>query len=260
MTKLPTSCQPQLLFAHCHQRYKECWNQCWEDWHSSYPVIASKMWLHRQSVGKVSIGLSSRLEHLYWVAARGNAIHIVAQRTRDRVADFNTLETYANYCIGLVLIGSAAARRSRGLTSSQDEARLFRCESQYGAFWRFLAIVQAGGITLDAALGKRLFDGATVRTQTEQNALSESNLPIKFSVFRALDGFTVHSPGLTQQALIESFVRDVVISLLPSFLLNRTVPKIFGYVSAIECAVLAQIVGLCPSWHDCSFHSVWPTP
>ena len=169
--------------------------------------------------------LIERLEHLYWVAARGNAIHIVAQKTRDRVADFNTLETYANYCIGLVLIGSAAARRSRGLTSSQDEARLFRCESQYGAFWRFLAIIQAGGITLDAALGKRLFDGATVRTQTERDALSESNLPIKFSVFRALDGFTVHSPDLTQQALIESFVRDVVISILPSLLLQSDSPE-----------------------------------
>ena len=168
--------------------------------------------------------LIERLEQLYWGAARGNAIHVVAQRTRARAASDNTLERYANYCTGLLLIGSAAARRRRELTTSSDTERLFRCESQYGVFWRFLAIIQAGGVTLDDALGKRLFDGATVRigAGNEQVTLSEGNLPVKFSVFTTLDGFNVQIERLTERALVEAFVQDAVWDPLPGVLQSRS--------------------------------------
>ena len=161
--------------------------------------------------------LVERLEQLYWGAARGKAIHVVAQKTRDRVASDNTLETYANYCIGLVLIGSAAARRTHGLIPPPQVGRLFHCESQYGVFWRFLAIIQAGGITLDYAFGRRLFDGATVRIGVgeKQVTVSEQNLPVKFFVFDTLDGFNVHTADLAEQAVLEAIVLDAVWSALP---------------------------------------------
>ena len=156
-----------------------------------------------------------RMEELYRVATRGAAIRSVTQKTQERSSEVNPLETYANYCAGTALLGSAGARRLMAIAGEDQEKQFFHCEAQSGLFWRFLAILQAGGITLDHSLGYRLFNGATLHIPgTQGGTASELDYPLSFSALRSLDGFKVRGDRRVRAVVTQVGILQMYRSML----------------------------------------------
>jgi hypothetical protein len=159
--------------------------------------------------------LIDRLEGLYIHSTNGGPLTAVASVGIRSPLVASALEAYANYCVGIVLLGSAAARRLRGLQGDGEADRYFQCEPFAGAIWRFLAIVQAGGVVLDGILGQRLFEGATIIRSTEIDSgnaaiKDESDLAFKPSVLEPLQGFLLRGPKLAGALSTERAMRDIL--------------------------------------------------
>lgn len=132
--------------------------------------------------------LLERFERLYTAAVGGDALATVSTETRGHHIVTSPLEAYANHCLGVVLIGAAAARRLSTLNKAANEPpTFFQYEQRPGLFWRFMSIIQAGGIAIDRPLAIRLFEGASVKTA--RGGLSDLSFPINFAYFDFLDSY-----------------------------------------------------------------------
>lgn len=106
------------------------------------------------------------------------------------------LEGYANYLVGLALIGCAAA----GQLSTEESERRFLAEPEPGALWRFLGLSNAGGISFDERLGARLFPRMSVRIGKEDR-LEDISVPWKLYVLDHTDGFRSEISHATERML-----------------------------------------------------------
>jgi hypothetical protein len=151
--------------------------------------------------------LIDRFERLYIAAVGGEPITAIGAKARAAFLAPGPLEAYANYCLGLLLLGSAAARR----VELDGGSALFSCDPQPGMFWRFVSIVQLGGISISAPLAERLFIGASVQ-RAGQEALRDVDFPVSFVGFEKLAGYE----GTVSRAAISAAVENMVLLLLSS--------------------------------------------
>jgi len=127
----------------------------------------------------------------------------------------SVLEAQANYLVGLVLLGTAAAGQ---LTSDKPSTR-FNAEPEQGALWRFLALSHAGGITIDQPLAKRIFPRMSVRREDE--TVGDVSLPWKLYLMENIDGFQSDVPPATEMALRASKFAVEMLVLLVLVLRDR---------------------------------------
>jgi hypothetical protein len=136
---------------------------------------------------------------------RGGSLQAVSSLRLKAPLITSALEAYANYCIGIVLLGAAAARRLQAIPKPGEDKRHFQCEPFVGAIWRLVAIAQAGGITLDVSLGSRLLEGATVGEPSTPatEVMSEGNYPLKLNTFAPLTGFSLRARKVAADVVLE---------------------------------------------------------
>lgn len=129
-----------------------------------------------------------RFEALLEALLQGEAVDTVNLSTKNKPLVRSPFEAYANYCLGLIIIGSSAARQV-GM-SADGQSTFFQAEQTRGAFWRCLSILQAGGITIDKALGDRILPGLTVKNPNlKDNSVGDLTLPFKLGELARIDGY-----------------------------------------------------------------------
>ena len=129
-----------------------------------------------------------RFEALLEALLQGEAVDTVNLSTKNKPLVRSPFEAFANYCLGLLIIGCSAARQVG--KSADGQSTFFQAEQTRGAFWRCLSILQAGGITIDKALADRILSGLTVRNNTiKDNSVGDLTLPFKLGELARIDGY-----------------------------------------------------------------------
>lgn len=129
-----------------------------------------------------------RFEKLYDPFLRGRSLGMISDRTRGKSLISSPLEAYANYCAGLLIIGTASARQLSAFRTTAEEPRHLNGDPFPGAFWRCLSILHAGGLAMDDKLANRLFRQLSVLA-SEDRGLSDKDSPWKLAFLRPVDGY-----------------------------------------------------------------------
>lgn len=128
----------------------------------------------------------TRFEMLLATALKGRSVEISsimhAQKKR------NQIDAFTDYCAGLLLIGTAAARHYNELCQKANRKRFLNLEAFPGAFWKLICLLGAGGVTLNANLSGRLFAGASVARENGE-AISEVGFPTKMGYLNRIQGY-----------------------------------------------------------------------
>lgn len=133
-----------------------------------------------------------RLESMLGSLAEGKHVDLIARAGAEEGQAGNPFTAYANYCAGIMIAGTAAARRASTLLPDQV---YFQGEPFYGAFWQCIGILQAGGLYItDRNLGPRLFaqmmvDSLEVDEGGSELKLNEIDYPVDLMALRRIRGY-----------------------------------------------------------------------
>jgi hypothetical protein len=154
-----------------------------------------------------------RFEALLEALLQGEAVDTVNLSTKNKPLVRSPFEAFANYCLGLLIIGSSAARQV-GM-SADGQSTFFQAEQTRGAFWRCLSILQAGGITIDKALANRILSGLTVRNNTiKDNSVGDLTLPFKLGELARIDGYTPYLTDAIRSMKMSEFTYESLALIL----------------------------------------------
>jgi hypothetical protein len=162
-----------------------------------------------------------RFETLYSEFLRGGPLETVAKVTNVTSLIRSSLEAYANYCAGLLIIGTAASRQLRQFNGKRPTHRLFSAEPSKGSFWRCLCILAAGGLIVDDSLAIRLLDGVGLVATGGSSLVSDTDSPMKLGLLGRAEGYDPNIPKLLERCLrytaeLEQIL--VVMQILPEVL------------------------------------------
>jgi hypothetical protein len=138
-----------------------------------------------------------RLEMMLTLLAQGRHLNVIATLgAEDGLAD-TALVAFANYCAGLMIVGTATARRaSKAASSAESEGAVyFNGEPSPGTFWRCVGLLEAGGLVIGDPLGQRLFTQMTVMSSADlekppaSRELNEGFFPVRLHEFQRLHGY-----------------------------------------------------------------------
>lgn len=141
-----------------------------------------------------------RLESMLRSLAEGNHLDLITRAGAEEGQAANPFAAYANYCAGIMIAGTAVARRASAV--SQDQM-YFQGEPFDGAFWQCIGILQAGGLYItDGGLGPRLFTQMAVgRPEAAEDGhevkLDERGYPVQLTALRRIRGY---QPSATSAA------------------------------------------------------------
>ena len=142
--------------------------------------------------GKVRQGgllqVVERLEGLLSQCISGEGFQTVISTVRKKQVLQNPLETFSNYCAGVVLIGAAAVRQLAVWNAKAKDKRLFNCNPVDGAFWKWTSILHSGGLVLDRKLANRLYDGLSA-VGREGKGIDDRSSPIKLGWLDKIEGY-----------------------------------------------------------------------
>jgi hypothetical protein len=164
-----------------------------------------------------------RLEMMLGLLGLGKHLDVISKLGTDGGLAGTTLEAFANYCAGIMIVGTAAARRASRSSSDSVPQVYFNGELVAGGFWRCIGLLEAGGLSIDAPLGARLFEKMTLTPRTgdgiamrhgvepvkPSDYFDESSFPIKLREFRRIHRYipnTTDSIDLLIQFLLEQLV------------------------------------------------------
>lgn len=161
-----------------------------------------------------------RFESLLDAFLQGGSLDTVNQQTRNKQLIRSPLEAFANYCLGILSIGSAAARQIE--KKSGASSVFFQVERSRGSFWRCMSILQAGGITIDPKFASRIFPGLTVKNQAiKENVVGDQAMPIKLGELTTIDGYSSElSRSLSEMILSDRLQRRIFLYSIS--ILSRT--------------------------------------
>lgn len=131
-----------------------------------------------------------RFEILYELFLRGISLDLIDSRTKGKLLITSPLEAYANYCAGLLIIGTAAAHQLGSFKSKGKKARhtYFNGEPFPGALWRCISLLHAGGLTVDENVAHRLFRQLSV-TNEGKPTLGDADMPWKPAALQHVHGY-----------------------------------------------------------------------
>lgn len=144
-----------------------------------------------------------RLEMMLRLLAQGRHLDAIARLgAEDGLAD-TAFAAFANYCAGIMIVGSAAARRATlpRTADAPSQPVYFHGETAPGTFWRCIGVLEAGGITISESLGRRLFRQMTLEDRSTPGSprpFDEASFPIRLGEFRYIHGYQpTISAGIT---------------------------------------------------------------
>jgi ATPase family associated with various cellular activities (AAA) len=158
----------------------------------------------RESAGKKDAleRIIERLEMMLGGLAQGQHLEAISKAGVENGLAETAFEALSNYCASIMIVGTAAARRASLGHSGLDSEVYFNGEPVVGAFWKCIGVLQAGGASIDEALGRRLFaqmrlpkqnsrlrPNARTRNHEISDAFEEHSFPIKFREFRRIRGY-----------------------------------------------------------------------
>ncbi|MGH9875537.1 MAG: hypothetical protein ACRD9S_24030, partial [Pyrinomonadaceae bacterium] len=143
-----------------------------------------------------------RFETLYAEFLRGGPLETVAKVADTTSLIRSSLEAYANYCAGLLIIGSAASRQLRQFNGKRGTHRLFCAEPSKGAFWRCLCILAAGGLVVERSLASRLLDGVGLLTTDGTSPIADTDSPMKLGLLNLAQGYDPNIPKHLKRCLL----------------------------------------------------------
>jgi hypothetical protein len=135
-----------------------------------------------------------RFEMMLRLLAQGRHLDAMARLgAEDGLAD-TAFAAFANYCAGIMIVGTAAARRATPprATGGSTQPVYFHGETAPGTFWRCIGVLEAGGITISESLGRRLFRQLTLEDRSEPGPprpFDEGSFPIRLGEFRNIHGY-----------------------------------------------------------------------
>ncbi len=135
------------------------------------------------------IRIVDRFESVFADFLRGGSLEIVARLASGNSRLRSPLEAYANYCAGILMIGTAASRQLRQFDGKSKQHRFFSGEPFKGAFWRCLCILAAGGISLDDVLADRLLDGMQVTPTADSPPPNDLESPLRLGFLNRAEGY-----------------------------------------------------------------------
>jgi hypothetical protein len=147
-----------------------------------------------------------RFEMLLKSAAEGASLDAVSQQTLRKLLIRSPLDAYGNYCAGLMIIGTAAARQFGCRSPKASELdRYFNGEPSKGAFWRIIALIQSGGIVINQSLAARIFTGLSViSTDGDGLEMDESSMPLRLRELDKIKGFSsIIAPAIERLLLFK---------------------------------------------------------
>lgn len=130
-----------------------------------------------------------RFEFIFADFLRGGSLETVAKISTVGSRMRSPLEAHANYCAGVMIIGTAASRQLRQFDGKGKQHRFFSGEVFKGAFWRCLCILAAGGITLDDTLAGRLLEGLQVAPLGDGSPPNDLESPLRLGLLNRAEGY-----------------------------------------------------------------------
>jgi hypothetical protein len=161
-----------------------------------------------------------RFQLLYSNILNGTALQAVADEAKKVSIVQSPLEAYANYSVGIVLIGAAAGRGASISSTTTNTPKDYFCVDPFdGALWKWLMIVHSGGLQIDAHLASRLYQNVELKHEGKvDDGTGDWALPIKLGLLHQLRGYR---PNMMEA--MESYhqsVREVVQVLAIMLLVN----------------------------------------
>ncbi|MEA2233885.1 MAG: hypothetical protein QOD83_3701 [Solirubrobacteraceae bacterium] len=126
----------------------------------------------------------------------------------------SALDVLANYVVGLALVGCAAVGQLMGAAAAGRPRAAFNGDPGAGGMWRFLAIAQAGGISIDERLGGRLFAHMTARGPATKEVLADTSVPWKLYVLASVDGYRAEVADAAEDAVRATLAMEHLILAL----------------------------------------------
>jgi hypothetical protein len=160
-------------------------------------------------------GIIERLEMMLTLLAQGRLLDVIAKRGAEEGLADTALVAFANYCAGLMIVGTATARRASNAASSggSEDAVYFNGEPSPGTFWRCVGLLEAGGLAIGPSLGSRLFTHMTVMSSTDRGKppanreLDERSFPVQLAEFQRLHGYwPVTTTNITNVGIYSSYL------------------------------------------------------
>jgi hypothetical protein len=144
-----------------------------------------------------------RFEMMLGLLSQGKDLELITKAGVEGGMAGTALEAFANYCAGIMIIGTAAARRASKASSELSDQIYFNGEPVAGGFWRCVGLLEAGGLILNNALAARLFEqmslastkpsttvantGKAAERKTED--FNELSSPLKLDELRRIHGY-----------------------------------------------------------------------
>jgi hypothetical protein len=154
--------------------------------------------------------------------AQGRYLDVIARLGAENGLADTALVAFANYCAGLMIVGTATARcASKAASPDGSEAVYFNGDPSPGTFWRCVGLLQAGGLVIGDPLAQRLFTQMTVMSSADQEKppdnreLSEGSFPVRLQEFQRLHGY--------RPVITANFTRIEIYSLYLALALHLSV-------------------------------------
>lgn len=152
--------------------------------------------------------IQKRMNELYVDFLGGRSMLNVYEQVRQSPLVTNPMEGYANYGVGIVLIGISAARMILDL----DRAPMFNMNTSEGAFWKWALLIHAGGVQLEGDLASRLSRVAVITENSRASAPGDWSIPLKIGHLHNMTNYVPNLSNALEEYFAES--RNVLETLI----------------------------------------------
>ena len=153
---------------------------------------------------------------------QGEHLDMIAKAGTGNRQEGTAFEAFANYCAGIMIVGTATARRASAVPDQKQQV-YFNGESAPGAFWRCIGLLEAGGMVIDDSIGPRLFSQMTLASpeaveeiggRPARPLFKESSFPVRLTEFRRIHRYDRSTTSAVEGALNYATEMAVTLSAL----------------------------------------------
>lgn len=157
-----------------------------------------------------------RFNEIYEDMLKGTALRRTQDATEGKLLIESPLEAYANYAAGICIMAAAAVKQFNQLKGNKAKI-YFQGNPFEGAFWKFIWILQAGGVRLDETISRRLFVGMTTSNESNHETIGDWHFPLSLSSLSFVDGYQSNIREAIS-TIVERYNLSILVELAKVFL------------------------------------------